>query len=557
MSFSVALQSVVLVLAPTVIIVAVTVRSAGQDESYVTWAVFAALIIGGAATAMQSGRLGRLGSGYIVVTCASPSYIAISVMALAAGGPPLLAALTVLVGVGQIALAAWLPSLRRIVTPVVAGIVLMLIVVSVLPLAFHRLQEVPDGTWPAAGPLAAGVTLLAVTVLALRARGVWRIWTSLIGIGAGCAVSALFGLYDVQRIVDAPWFGLPDSRIPGVALAPTGDFWALLPAFAILSFVLGIKNLGDSAVIQQVSHRRPRTTDFRATQGLLNTNAIGVLLSGLAGTPPTSVYSASSAAIVNLTGVAARSVGYSIGVLLVVLAFLPKVSAILTAVPNPVMGAYLLFLMGLLFVEGMRTIAQDGLDQRKTLVVALSFSIGVGVESHGLFGQFIGAAWAASLDTGMTAGAIVAVLMTFTTEVLGRRPMRMKRLLETESLPGIYQLLRDLAARHGWDDTATERLCSAGEETLLCLLQPGNQYKSDAAPRLTVNARGSATSVEMEFLAVFVDENLEDRLAYLDEQTAVFDDREMSFLLLRHYASSVRHQKFHGMDVVTVRVDRT
>ena len=99
-------------------------------------------------------------------------------------------------------------------------------------------------------------------------------------------------------------------------------------------------------------------------------------------------------------------------------------------------------------------------------------------------------------------------------------------------------------------------MCSAGEETLLCLLQPGNEYESDAPPRLAVNARGSAASVEMEFLAVFVDENLEDHLAYLDEQTEVFDDREMSFLLLRHYASSVRHQKFHGMDVVTVRVDR-
>jgi len=117
-------------------------------------------------------------------------------------------------------------------------------------------------------------------------------------------------------------------------------------------------------------------------------------------------------------------------------------------------------------------------------------------------------------------------------------------------------MLRDLSARHGWDAKATERLCSAGEETLLCLLQPGNQYESAAAPRLTVKARGAASSVDMEFLAVFVDENIEDHLDYLDEQSEVFDDREMSFRLLRHYASSVRHQKFYGMDVITVRVDK-
>ena len=556
-SFGVALQSVILVLAPTVVIVAITVRSANQADSYLEWAVFAALVIGGLATAMQSGRVGRLGAGHLLITCATPSYIAISLIALEAGGPGLLATLTVVAALCQFALAAWLPSLRRIVTPVVSGTVLMLIVVSVLPLAFDRFQEVPAGASPAAGPLVAAVTLVVTSAMVLLARGSWRIWTSLIGIAAGCALSAPFGLYDVRRVIDAPWLGLPGSELPGLALTPGADFWALLPAFVILSIVLGIKIVGDGVVIQQVSQRRPGTTDYRVIQGVLNTNAAGVLLSGVAGTPPTTVYSASSAAIINLTGVAARRVGYGVGVILVALAFLPKVTAVLIAVPSPVMGAYLLFLMGLLFVEGMRTVVQDGLDQRKALVVALAFSIGVGVEFHGLFSQVFGGAWAASLDTGMTVGALVAVLMTATMEVIGRRPVRMKGLLETEALSGIYRLLSDLAARHGWDDTATERLCSAGEETLLSLLQPGNQYASDASPRLTVNARGSASSVEMEFLAVFVDENLEDHLAFLDEQIEVFDDREMSFRLLRHYASSVRHQKFYGMDVVTVRVDRT
>ncbi|MCY4371779.1 MAG: hypothetical protein OXF41_20700 [bacterium] len=550
------MQSVILVLAPTVVIVAVTVRSARQGDSYLEWAVFAALVIGGLATAMQSGRVGRLGAGHLLITCATPSYIAISLIALEAGGPAMLATLTVVAAVCQFALAGWLPTLRRIVTPVVSGTVLMLIVVSVLPLAFDRFQEVPEGASPVAGPLVATVTLVVTAAMVLLARGTWRIWTSLIGIAAGCAISVPFGLYDMQRVIDASWLGLPDTRLPGLAPAPGTEFWALLPAFVILSVVLGIKIVGDGVVIQQVSSKRPGTTDYRVIQGVLNTNAAGVLLSGVAGTPPTTVYSASSAAIINLTGVAARSVGYGVGIILVALAFLPKVTAVLIAVPNPVMGAYLLFLMGLLFVEGMRTVVQDGLDQRKTLVVAFAFSIGVGVEYHGFFGQMSTGAWATSLDTGMTVGALVAVLMTLSMELLGRRPVRMRGPLGTESLPGIYRMLRDLSARHGWDAKATERLCSAGEETLLCLLQPGNQYESAAAPRLTVKARGAASSVDMEFLAVFVDENIEDHLDYLDEQSEVFDDREMSFRLLRHYASSVRHQKFYGMDVITVRVDK-
>ena len=555
-SFGVALQSVILVLAPTVVIVAITVRSAKQEDSYLEWAVFAALVIGGLATAMQSARVGRLGAGHLLITCATPSYIAISLIALKAGGPGLLATLTVVAALCQFALAVWLPALRRIVTPVVSGTVLMLIVVAVLPLAFDRFQEVPESAGPVAGPLVAIVTLVVTTAMVLSAKGAWRIWTSLIGIAAGCALSAPFGLYDLRRVIDAPWFGIPGTRLPGLAPALGADFWALLPAFVILSLVLGIKIVGDGAVIQQVSHRRPGSTDYRVIQGVLNTNAAGVLLAGVTGTPPTTVYSASSAAIINLTGVAARSVGYGVGAILVALAFLPKITAVLIAVPSPVMGAYLLFLMGLLFVEGMRTVVHDGLDQRRTLVVALAFSIGVGVEYHGFFAHIFGGTSAASLDTGMTVGAVVAVLMTFAIEVLGRRPMKLQGPLGTESLPGIHRMLRNLAARRGWDDAATDRLCSAGEETLQCLLESGSRQGSETAPRLKVNARGGATSVEMEFIAVFVEENLEDHLAYLDEQTDVFDDREMSFRLLRHHASSVRHQKFYGMDVVTVRVDR-
>ena len=108
----------------------------------------------------------------------------------------------------------------------------------------------------------------------------------------------------------------------------------------------------------------------------------------------------------------------------------------------------------------------------------------------------------------------------------------------------------------GWEAAATGRLRSAGEETLASLLQSGEEYPEGERPRLIVAVRPGAGAVELEFLAVFDEENLEDRLAYLNEQTETFDERELSFRLLRHYASSVRHQQYQGLDVVTVRVTR-
>ena len=70
-----------------------------------------------------------------------------------------------------------------------------------------------------------------------------------------------------------------------------------------------------------------------------------------------------------------------------------------------------------------------------------------------------------------------------------------------------------------------------------------------------VTARSSAVGAELEFLSASGGENLEDRLWYMGDKPDIADEREMSFRLLRHYASSVLHQKYHGQDIVTVSVD--
>ncbi len=554
-SVGVALQGVMLTLASTVLMVTITVRAADQGERYLSWAVFAALIISGVVTALQAARFGRLGAGHVLTTGAGPHFIAVSVLALTEGGLSMLATLIVVSSLFQFALAAWLPLLRRVITPLVAGTALMLIAASVIPVAVGRLTEVPEGTPPATGITVAAVTLAVAAALALRASGVWRLWAPLIGIAAGCVIAAFLGLYDAQRVIAAPWFDLPDvAAWPGFDLTPGAEFWALLPVFVIVTLVVAVKTSGDGVVIQQVSRRRPRAIDFRIVQGTLNTNGVGMLLSGIAGTPPTIAYSPSSVSLINLTGVAARSVGYVIGVILLGLAFLPKLAAILLTAPSPVMGVYLLIVMGLLFVEGMRTVVQDGLDHRKAMVVAIALSVGVGVENQNIFADLLGGTWGASLGNGMAVGVLATILMTSFLELTSPRRRRLEVRLDLSALPKIDAFLRELASRIGWNDASAERLRAAGEEALSSLLQLGADYAADTAPRLILVARPGDGTVELEFLAVFQEENIEDRLAYLSEQSEVPDESEISFRLLRHYATSVRHRKYHGIDIVTVQV---
>ena len=361
------LQAALVILAPVALTVVIVVRIAEESDSYLAWGVFAALLVSGVTTVLQAARLGRIGAGHVLMMGTSGAFIAVCVAALVTAGPATMASLIVVSSLFQFAMAARLSLLRRIFTPVVSGTVIMLIAATVMPIVFSMLTDVPEGTSSTAAIVTTVVTLVTVLALVLRAPPRWRLWSPIIGIAVGCAVAAPFGLYDAQGILDAAWVGVPLGAWPGFDLSPGPEFWGLLPAFVIVTLVGAIETIGDGVAIQRVSRRRPQATDFRVVQGALNADGMGNLLSGLAGTLPNTTYS-SSIALAEVTGIGARQVGVVIGVIIAVLAFLPKVAAVLIAIPSPVAAAYITVLLGLLFVQGMKIVIQDGVDHRKATV---------------------------------------------------------------------------------------------------------------------------------------------------------------------------------------------
>ena len=305
--------------------------------------------------------------------------------------------------------------------------------------------------------------------------------------------------------------------LAGLDLTPSPEFWALLPAFVVVTLVGAIETVGDGVAIQRVSRRRPQATDFRVVQGALNADGVGNLFSGIAGTLPNTTYS-TSISLAEVTGIAARRVGAVIGIVFIGLAFFPKVAGLLSAIPGPVASAYLIVLLGLLFVQGMKIIIQDGVDHRKAVVVGAAFWIGVGFQNQIVFPDLLGDGFlAVLLGNGMTTGALVAVaLMTFT-ELTRPRRRRLEVALDIEALPSIDGFLRGFASKAGWDAASADRLASAGEETLTILLQEDDELTAGAARRLSISARMEGRSAEVEFLTVIEGENLEDRLAYLSD----------------------------------------
>ena len=358
-------QAATLIVAPIVLTVVIVFRIADQPSDYLSWGVFAALIISGITTVLQAVRVGRIGAGHVLIMGTSGAFIAVCVAALVKGGPATMASLIVISSFFQFLLAARLSLLRRIFTPVVSGTVIMLIAVTVMPIVFDLLTDVPNRSSSAAAPIAAFATLATVVVLVLRAPASWRLWSPFIGIAAGCIVSIPFGIYDVQQIVDAPWIGVPFRSWPGFDVSPGVEFWALLPAFIMVTIVGAIETIGDGVAIQRVSNRRQKATDFRVVKGALNANGVRNLLSGLMSTLPNTTYS-TSISLAEVTGIAARRVRIIIGVIFLMLAFFPKFAALLIAIPSPVAAAYITVLIGLLFVQGMKIVIQDGVDHRKS-----------------------------------------------------------------------------------------------------------------------------------------------------------------------------------------------
>ena len=553
LSFGIGFQAAMLVIGGIVLTPAIVIRAADQSEVYLSWAIFAALIISGSTTVLQAVRVGRFGAGHILIMGTSGAFIAVCITALVEGGPALLATLIFISSLFQFVLATRLSLLRRIITPVVSGTVVALIAVTIMPIAFQMVSAVPQGASPAAAPVSATATLVAIAVLALRASGVWRLWAPVIGIALGCVVASFFGLYDVGCVAEADWVGMPTSGWPGFDLSFGSEFWVLLPAFVFVTLVGAIETIGDSVAIQRVSWRTPRAVDFRTVQGAVNADGLGNLLSGLASTVPNTTYS-SSIPLTELTGVAARNVGVSLGLIFIALAFLPKVAALILAIPSPVVAAYLMVLMGMLFVQGMKIVMQDGLDYRKGVVVGISFWLGAGFQNQAIFADQLGEQWGALLGNGMTTGGLAVLVLTLFTELTGPRRHRLEMDLDITALPKIDGFLRELASRFGWNTASTERLCAAGEETLLSLVRPEDEDAPDKR-RLFVVARGDSAAVELEFVAAVGDENLEDRMVLLGEGAAAPEEHEISLRLLKHFAASVRHQQYHDIDIVTVRVE--
>ncbi len=554
-----------LIASATLLVTPVIVASASDiGESYVTWMVFASLLVVGLSTLIQVRRLGPVGAGAVLPMFTAAFAIPFCITAVVDGGPKTLMTLVIVTSIIQIVISRWLFLLRRVVTPIVGGTIMMILSITLASVVFDLLdsasQENPEGA-----TLTALATTIIVAALMLRGSATLRLWGPLIGIVGGCIVAAVLGIYEFDRVIDAQWIGIP-REIPDLGLDLGINFWTLIPSFLFLGLINSIQVNGASITNQRVAWREERAIDFREVQRALAGGGVSNLLAGLGGTVP-NVVNPAGASFIQTTGVASRRVGYFIGGILLVMAFLPKVSGLIATIPGPVMTGYLIMVTGTLLVDGARTVFQGEQDRQKITVAGVCFWIGASFQ----FGLFhlpdLGPVWGALFKSGITTGGFAAVLMILYLELTNPRRMRFQSTLHIDSLPELNEFIAKFADSRGWDAGMKDKLSAVAEETLLTLAPLDlDSFDLDAEEddgddegeerQLIVLASSDGPVADLEFIGGGNQDNIEDQVRQLQElEIETPSEQEISLRLLQNYASSVNHQQYSGMDVITLRID--
>ena len=557
------LQSALLVIAPMALFPIILVQAAGGTALELQWAVFAMLAVNGAATILQAFRVGPVGSGLLVINYPSPTAIPFCIIALQQGGASTLAALIIVSGIFQVAVSLRLSLLRRIFTPAFSGAILILLVITIVPVIFAALGDVPGGSPAAAGPVCILITFVLIAGILLRGSGPWRVWASLIGLVAGSVAAVGFGIFDFEPVREAPVAGLPFEGWSGPGLSFGTAFWSLLPAFLFLSVMAVLQGNSIALSTQRMSWRRPRAIDYRRVQGLSVCTGIGNLLAGLAAVMPVTT-SPRGSVFVQQTSCASRYIGVITGGLLIAAAFFPKTWSLLIGIPAPITAIFLVVMLSPLMVEGMKLIVQDAPDYRTGLAIGSALLIGIGLQT-GLVSLPLGNPWEEVLQKAFTAGGAVLIVLTVFAEFNRRRVRRLKTAVDTESISLVRSFLEEFSSARGWGPEMTERLQAVGEEALLVLCE--SRRGGDGPPgRLALSASGSANTADLEFVCGSgSEENLEDRIALLSglgpdtaetgqENLETVLERDASLRLLRRYAASVTHRQYHDIEVISVRV---
>jgi len=382
----------------------------GQTTEEKIFLIQMALFVAGVATIIQTVGYKNIGSRLPIIQGTSFAFIPVMAPFAKAGlGAVFTAAF--IGGIFQMWIGRMLKPIRHLFPPLVTGIVVLMIGISLLKVGFMYaggggwlLNNKPE-VFGNSNHLIISFTVLIVAVWAnQKGKGMVSSASILIGMIAGYIVAMMMGMVNYGKIAGADWFAFPMPLQYGIEFIPGAIILMLF-----MAVVTTIETIGDISATTMGGANR-EATDKELSGGIM-ADGLGTAFGSLFNAMPNTSYS-QNAGLVAFTGVISRHVGTVAGVILIFMGLFPKLGGIIAAMPESVIGGAAIIMFGLITSAGIKLIARSEMNQRNLLILGLSLSFGIGMS---LLPQFVAHIpdFGISLKLLLTTGLIPAGMLAF------------------------------------------------------------------------------------------------------------------------------------------------
>ncbi|MGO4096001.1 uracil-xanthine permease family protein [Vibrio cholerae] len=406
----------VAVITPSLIICQSLGVPADQTNTIISMSLFAS----GLSSFIQIRTFGPIGSGLLSIQGTSFNFLGPIIgagLALKAGGADIETMMAAIFGTilvassAEILLSRVLQFAQRVITPLVSGIVVTLIGLTLVQVGLISMgggyAAMADGSFGSLDKLALAGTVLAIIVLLNRAHNPYvRVASIVIAMLVGYVMAYLMGMVNTDNLAQTQLIALPIPMQYGL-----GFDWSLFIPLVLIFLITALEAIGDITATSEVSGEPVKGPVYmKRIKGGVLADGLNSTLAAVFNSFPNSTFSQNNGVIL-LTGVASRYVGYFIAGMLVLLGLFPSVASFVQLIPEPVLGGATIVMFGTIAAAGVRIISRVDLDRRAILIMALSFSMGLGIAQKPEILQFMPEFIKNLFSSGVAAGGITAIVL--------------------------------------------------------------------------------------------------------------------------------------------------